>query len=850
MNNVYENLTYGLNEQQKTAVLNPVFSCTKIVAGAGTGKTKIISKRFTKLVLEEGNGSQNNILVITFTDKAAAEMKGRILSELAENGIVDDAQELWVSTFHSFCNRILKKHSIEVGLSPAFKLGDEKVLKNVYENILKRIKYGESNYIADLDEITSMLGIETDILSIQSIGRLNKIEDVERILDEIFYLIKKIKSLGLTPKEFYQKSTEASKKFSECVENTPFRFDTKDDYAFAWAEHFKQYTDDYCNFDATVFDSIAKHKVILDKFGKRKASEYGQASGFPENIPQIEEIEILLTKVSAVIYAVYQNELENLDIVDFDDLINKSVEILKNNEELRSYYQDYFKHIIIDEFQDTNGAQLELIELLMNPKKPNITFVGDRKQSIYGFRHAQMENLEVLHQNAEKTYSQRFDPINLSLNYRSTSDVLNAVNYVTEKELGLCDEKLSAGLNHPCSPKDVVVSGLYGFENTYEHKISEAKFIACEILDRKESDCADFKDFAVLVKSHSQADLIEKYLRKSGIPALKKVNTGFFSDPVIKNVTALLRLTKNTIDEVAFVRILKIQFSDAQIYHFKKEIDTEVLKKKGPDNLEKFEELKKMNLCEKFIFAAQLVEDTPDNPIENNEIWTFSKELYKTVYNIRKSSQTLLQTYYTLINGFTPYCDLGEFEKLKAHNDLMIFEKIIGDFMQSQGYISINTFLDYLDSAKEDRSFELPTVTMNDVNAVQILTIHASKGLEFPYVFVTSITSRGKTADKSIFSFDMQYGEKPGFGLILNRYKDYTSSKSLVYKEIWKKPRERNEEIRLFYVAVSRAKKYLNVLNFEPFGHNASIKPAQYIQNLSDYLGFVSEEDSDEPIFS
>ena len=127
----------------------------------------------------------------------------------------------------------------------------------------------------------------------------------------------------------------------------------------------------------------------------------------------------------------------------------------------------------------------------------------------------------------------------------------------------------------------------------------------------------------------------------------------------------------------------------------------------------------------------------------------------------------------------------------------------------------------------------MPSINSQDVNAVQILTIHASKGLEYPYVFVLSIASSSKTSDKSNIIFDMQYGNKPGFGIITNKFKGKPTPKALIYKQLWQKPREANEALRLFYVAVSRAKKYLNVLSFEPY---ASVKPVEYIQSLAQYL--------------
>lgn len=804
----------GLNEAQTQAVLNPLESCTKIVAGAGTGKTKIISKRFLKLVLdlmERGEKDpQSKILVITFTDKAANEMKERIIKELEDNSLhAYSDTDLWISTFHSFCIRILKKYSIEAGLSPSFKMAEEQQLQEIYSNLVKKIKYGETNQ---------------EVLSVKSIARLNKISDLDTLFDDIYNVIKKIKSLGITPQEFLHSSLNATADFSNVMQNTPFKFATKEDYAANWAQHFKDYTDDSTVLDEAVFDSIAKAKLVLDKFGKRKASEYGMAQGFPENIEPVTQAELLLTRVIAAVYELYQTELENHDLADFDDLINKTIMIFKQNEQIRSYYQNYFKQIIVDEFQDTNGAQLELIELLLNSDNPDLTFVGDRKQSIYAFRYAQMENLEVLHKNAEKKYSKKFEPVNLSINYRSTPQVLNAVNFVTQNELKLEGENLNANpnLTYPDSARDIKVTRIEGFENAYEQKITEASYIAQEISSLLKRDNASFKDFAVLVKSHAQADIVERELKKKNIPAVKKVNTGFFKEPVVKNVISAFRLIKNSEDEQALFRLLKVNFTDAELFEIKKSLDKELLCQTD------FDTVKRMNLAQKYITLKTL---------DKTSI-SYLEKIYDTVNKIKKhkSSLSLMQIFEIIKENICLYnCSdfSSEFEQENAKNNLLILEKIIDDFTQSENFLSINTLLNYLEKIQDDRNFELPSVNTLELDAVQILTIHASKGLEFPYVFVLSIASSSKTADKSGIIFDMQYGEKPGFGIIASKYKGKPTAKALIYKQLWQKPREKNEALRLFYVAVSRAKKYLNVLSFEPY---ASVKPVEYIENLSQYL--------------
>lgn len=809
-----QSFTQGLNDEQKEAVNNPLNSCTKIVAGAGTGKTKIISKRFVKLVFDlkklDIQDAVSRILVITFTDKAAGEMKERIVNELSNYNI--EADDLWVSTFHSFCSRILKKHSIEAGLSPAFKMGEEQELESIYNNIVKRIEYNEYRTIPDIDEIASDLGISADILSTSNLRQLTRIDNP--IFDQIFMAIKKIKSLGLSPKEFLDKALHSTRAFSKTLQTLPFGFKDKDDYIRAWEEHLRGYADDFCKFSDIKTDSKGKNTdkgafaemtksqnaLILTKNGKSKAEYWGYASDFPECLDKIYDFEEMVAKVVALMYAVYSKELERADMVDFDDLINKTIYILKSNELLRNYYSKYFRHLIIDEFQDTNGSQLELIKLLLSSQEANITFVGDRKQSIYGFRFAQMENLEVLHKYIENKYNKKYPEIKLKTNYRSTNYVLDAVNYVTEEHLGL-DEALDAFKVQETPNTTVKYTEFCGAKDADEQKKEEAKYIAKEILRLKSEDNADFRDFAVLVKSHSQADLVEKYLTKSHIPSVKKVNTGFFKTPVIRNVVALLRYFADGNDEVALLRVLGIKLSQAQIYRLKLALDKEILKSK------EFSELKKMSFCKKLQFVHQ------EQKVESLEIDKNTAVYLNSILSgiCSRSRFSLLQTYYKLINEIRPYANCTKTEACLAERNLRVFEHIISDYVDSQNYTSVKKFLEYVEKIQEDRNFEFPSLASETPDAVQILTIHASKGLEFPYVFVLSFSSAVKKTECNI-NFDFQYGQKPGFGIIIKKFDGKSTAKNLVYNEIWRKPREKNEALRLFYVAVSRAEKYLNVL--------------------------------------
>jgi ATP-dependent exoDNAse (exonuclease V) beta subunit len=286
-------------------------------------------------------------------------------------------------------------------------LGDEKELRRIFENIIKTIRYDEANLIDDIDLLSDSLGLNPDILAVRNLKKLSKTSNLDAIFDEVFGIIKKIKSLGIDADEFLNKTYKATEDFTSVVLDTPFGLATRDDYVSAWEQHYRCYVDEFCCFDekkSGAFDSIAGKKQILDKNRSQKADKWTCSMGMESVLQKTKEQELYLTQVVALIYAVYQNELSKLDMVDFDDLINKTIKLFKTNPSLRAYYKDLFSHLIIDEFQDSNGAQLELIELLLSDVGPNITFVGDRKQSIYGFRFAQMENLDVLHKYIEQKY--------------------------------------------------------------------------------------------------------------------------------------------------------------------------------------------------------------------------------------------------------------------------------------------------------------------------------------------------------------------------------------------------------------------------------------------------------------
>lgn len=795
----YDKLTKELNPVQKEAVERPINSAVKIVAGAGSGKTKIISKRFVKLTLDMINQIKNpteHILVITFTDKASGEMKERILKELDNFNIPQNSDNLWISTFHSFCNTILKRHIQEIGMSPSSTLSDEKTRQTLFDTIINKIRYNELHTIKDINKIEQNINIPSSILSPKNINKLKAITNMEGLFIDIWECIKKIKAQGLSPEEFSKKTLSSTKEYSKIISSLPFGFETKEEYQANWQNVLYPYIAN--NYEIENLFLSTELKNILSKNRSSKANKWTAAPKFPECITPAEILEEQLIKTITFIYAIYQNELKINNMLDFDDLINKTIELFKKSNSIREYYQDFFKHIIIDEFQDTNGAQLELIKLLLNKNAPNITFVGDRKQSIYGFRFAQMENIDTLDKYIKEKYNKTYPELKLKMNYRSTENVLEAVNYLTTEYLQL-DETLDF---YPNKPQERLVKTAI-FENNLDaatQREKEAQYITKEISKLKNEN-NNYSDFAILVKSHEEANLIQKALEKANIPATKKVNTGFFESAWIKNIIAMFRFIKNSSDEQAIIRLLKIGLSFKEIYLLKNQL--------------------KPCIDKDTTLSQAIIQGLEQGKIKNHYI--------ETLFNIKKEltkNTSILDIYYCFLKKLPVYNNFN----IQIQNDLIIFEKIILDFMENN-YITLPRFLDFIDKIKDDRNFELPKISHKE-NAVQILTIHASKGLEYPYIFINSIGSASR-GDKGSFIFDLQYGNKKGFGIIINKINGITTPKAFLYKEIWQKQRTYEENLRLYYVALSRAEKYLNILDFK------GNKGAFYTKN---YPHFVEKE--------
>ena len=416
-----------LNPKQKEAVF-----CTEgpllILAGAGSGKTRVLTYRIAHLIEDEGVNPWN-IMAITFTNKAAGEMRERV-----DQQVQFGSESIWVSTFHSSCVRILRRHIDFLGYDTSFSIYDIDDQKTLLKQILKAM------------QLDSKLFKERAVLS----------------------QISNAKNELITPEEF-----------------------------------------------------------LLNNSGDYHDRKVGE------------------------VYQEYQKRLKQNNALDFDDLIVKTVELFQHNPDILDYYQERFRYIMVDEYQDTNTAQFKFVSLLAEKYK-NLCVVGDDDQSIYRFRGANIGNILGF----EKVFPEA-KVVRLEQNYRSTKNILNAANEVivhnTErKEKTLWTENEEGDKVH-----------FRQFNNGFE----EAEYVTGEIIQGRRSGRFQYKDCAVLYRTNAQSRLFEEKFLLANVPYKIVGGVNFYARKEIKDLLSYLKTIDNASDDLAVRRILNVPKRDRTHQH-------------------------------------------------------------------------------------------------------------------------------------------------------------------------------------------------------------------------------------------------------------------------------------------
>ena len=621
---VIMNLEY-LNDRQKEAVLygdGPLL----ILAGAGSGKTSVLTKRVAYLI-KERNVSPKNIVAITFTNKAAKEMKERIIKEVGKEGY-----DIQISTFHSFGLRIIKEN---------------------YEK----------------------LGYEKNFTIIDS--------------DDSLTVVKKIlKEMGI---------------------------------------------------DSTRFNP---------KFIKNQISSCKNEMVTPEKYKNLVNDE--LSDITYKVYKKYQDTLLRNNSLDFDDLLIKPIELFNKYKEVLENYQELFKYVFIDEYQDTNEAQY-ILSKMISAKYKNICVVGDDAQSIYSWRGANFKNIL----NFEKDYKNA-KVILLEQNYRSTKTILNAANSVIKNNINKKDKNLWT---------DNSLGEKIKYVRTSDEK-DEASYVTREIRNLVNNGVS-LDDIAVLYRTNAQSRTIEEGFLNSNIPYKIVGAFAFYSRKEIKDLLAYLKLIYNTKDDVSLMRIINYP-----------------KRKIGAKTIE------------------NLSMDAVLNGTSMFDVISSGKELEfkKLILEMKEKSEVLSLTEIIdmVLDKSGIKSELESEHTLEADirlENLNEFKSITKTFEEESGIASLEDFLNevsLVSDVNDQKNDNSPKVTL--------MTIHAVKGLEYKYVFVIGM-------EENIFPHVNSCEEDGGI----------------------------EEERRLCYVAITRAKEKLylvNALRRMLYGKTSVNMPSRFINEI------------------
>ncbi len=659
-------LLEGLNPEQQSAVIHhggPLL----VVAGAGSGKTRVLTRRIAYLMAERGV-EPFEILAITFTNKAAGEMKERVAALVGKR-----AKAIWVSTFHSACVRILRQEATRLGFSTSYSIYDQ----------------------ADSVRLVTLV----------------------------------MRDLNLDQKRYNPRAVAA------LISNAKNELLGPADYRNATTNHFEE--------------------------------------------------------IVAEVYAIYQQRLTSANAMDFDDLIMKTVEVLQKFPDARARYRNRFKHILVDEYQDTNHAQYILIRELVGTDREGIPaaqlcVVGDADQSIYGFRGATIRNILQF----EEDYPDA-TTILLEQNYRSTQNILSAANAVITKNESRKEKNLWSDAGSGAK--------LVGFVAENEHH--EAEFVRDELYKLSDTGESRYGDTAIFYRTNAQSRVFEEIFMRAGVPYKVVGGVRFYERKEVKDLLAYLRVLVNPDDEVSLRRIINTP---------KRGI--------GDRALDSIDDLAKRDTIS-FWQALTRSSSSELSPRANSSIQAFV------------SMMTALQV---LVEANRPPSTIaaaileqsGLLEELRASHDpqdevrVENLEELVAVIEEYEERIISDGETPTLGGFLEEVSLvadadEIPEGEDHG-GVVTLMTLHTAKGLEFPTVFLTGM-------EEGVFPHSRTLGEK----------------------------KELEEERRLAYVGLTRARERLYLSRAEyrsAWGAPNYNPPSRFLDEIPENLidwnksasGFVS----------
>jgi ATP-dependent helicase/nuclease subunit A len=723
-----------------------------VSASAGSGKTFVLVERFVNLV-KTNKLNLNEILCITFTNKAANEMRDRIKDrfvELNRFDLIDQFCLAHISTFHSFCAKVLRNFQTKYSNFKIIQDNETEYLaQKIFNEILNNWEREKQDKYNILRDTLSFSKVEFPLYY------------TNPIIDDLITTYNEMRSLGIKPNEIFFNFDE--KEIND-LKNKFLEIKTKDLVLDL----------ELLNIDKCDFETISKLKKINKKIHLNVKNDLKEIL---KNLKKILEkiiglkLNIISHPTRLIIkellvdfenaYSKFKNRENFLDFSDLETITNE----LLQNALILNKIKENFKYILVDEFQDTNELQTSILNKLRKPN--NLFIVGDTKQSIYEFRGA---NSSILKNYESDFINKGALHINLNISFRSSDKILAVINFLFKKIFSnfLAYEDIEP-VRERSDNKIPVSLILINAESQESGRIHEANIISTKINELVNIEKFSYKDIAILFRSTSDIKIYEKSLKKNNIPYLSQSGRGFYETREIVNLINFLKTLDNPYVDKYLVATLASEFFDFtmdEIYN--------LYELKGQSNKTLFE---------------ILLERKENNKISKFFLLFYSLERLKNIFSI---SELIIA--------------LSDKLEIKKYSNIQKFIEIART-SEEKGFYNLTRFLELISDYRENKikEKEVSTTLINE-ERVKLLTIHQSKGLEFPVVFVADLGRSFRTNARSIFfTKENQITCK-----IYNSLEcENEIPENFINAMNGKKAKEAREYERLLYVATTRARDYL-----------------------------------------
>ena len=831
-----------------------------VAAGAGSGKTAVLVERIIQKMIND-KVDIDRLLVVTFTNAAASEMRERIASRLYQE-LEHDASlqrqmtllsKANISTLHSFCLKVIRDNFFKLDLDPNFRIGDQVECELLKLEAMEELM--EEQYDAENQDFEELINLYTSnredselkdmVLNIHKFVQstpnpkewlkekceMYHIEGVSDFSETVWGK----QLLEYARQEIEDEIEELSSLEQDLLDFPKYLLTIQDDIMLLRSLREKNHTWDefYHQIRTLEFSSLKPCKEIDEELKelvkstrekmKKNIKEYLRDNVFVSSSEEIlADMKILYQNLSTLSNFVllfdskFAEKKREKNILDFNDIEHMALKLLSENEEIRQMYQEKFDEILIDEYQDSNLVQESIIHMISNDR----TFmVGDVKQSIYRFRHARPELFLEKYENYSDT-SSAGKKVLLFKNFRSNNNIIEATNYIFKqimsKEIGEIDyteqEYLQFGATYypeQGMPPEIHLietnkEEIEELEDDIEDKPQlEARVVAnrilelvgnCEVYDKKLETMrkAEYRDIVILMRATTKyADIFATELSKKNIPVYADNQMGYFENTEVQLVTSLLKIIDNPMQDIPLLAVLRSQMGGITV-----------------------EELTAIRLVDRscpFYVAMQKIIGT-DAVVEGYEGLTKKvRNFIDKLATWREKSHYL--SLYDLLwllyqeTGYYYYISMLPDGIQRQANLTLLLERAKN--FEATSYKGVFHFLSYIDHVRESSGdFESSKLIGENENVVRIMSIHKSKGLEFPIVFLSGTTRKFNARD---FQDKIILHQELGFGPNVIKYAKRVTYPSIPKLAIIREAKREmlSEEMRILYVAMTRAREKL-----------------------------------------